>query len=174
MKPTLYIFAGLPGAGKTTVAQRVAQKQSAAYLRIDTVEQAIKDCCSIPVETEGYRLACRIAQENLAIGINVVVDSCNSVTETRNSFEGIARDCDSGFLNIEVVCSDTNEHRIRIETRTTSTGNIHFLTWEDVVSREYHEWDRERIVIDTAGKSVSDAFQELSRTMIHKMSKPNH
>ena len=37
---TLYIFAGLPGSGKTTLAQRLAQWLRCTYLRIDTVEQA--------------------------------------------------------------------------------------------------------------------------------------
>ncbi len=168
MKPTLYIFAGLPGAGKTTLAKRLAPTHNAAYLRIDTIEQAIKDYCSIALETEGYRLAYRIARENLSIGISVVVDSCNSITGTRNSFESIARDCNSYFLNIEVICSDTLEHKKRIEARTASTENMHFLTWEDVISREYHTWDRERIVIDTAGATVSDTFQELTRSIIKK------
>lgn len=111
MKPTLYIFAGLPGAGKTTLAHRVAQKENAAYLRIDTIENAITEYCGIPVETEGYGLAYRISRENLSIGISVVVDSCNSITQTRNAFESIAQDSKSNFLNIEIICSDTLEHK---------------------------------------------------------------
>ncbi len=62
MKPTLYILAGLPGAGKTTLARKCAQTQNAAYLRIDTIEQAMKDYFAISVETEGYCLAYRIAK----------------------------------------------------------------------------------------------------------------
>ncbi len=161
MKPKLYIFAGLPGAGKTTLARKLAQKQNAAYLRIDTLEQAIKDYCAISVEAEGYCLAYRIARENLSIGISVVVDSCNPITETRNAFEGIARDCNSDFLNIEILCSDTLEHKSRIESRSSSAVDMHSITWQDVVRRKNHAWDRDRLAIDTAGKSVSDAFQEL-------------
>jgi predicted kinase len=43
MKPTLFIFSGLPGSGKTTLSKRLAKAKNAVYLRIDTVEQAMKD-----------------------------------------------------------------------------------------------------------------------------------
>jgi predicted kinase len=38
----LIIFSGLPGSGKSTVAKIVAKRLGAVYLRVDTVEQAIR------------------------------------------------------------------------------------------------------------------------------------
>ena len=40
--PTLYIFAGLPASGKTTLAQLLAVELKAVHLRIDTIEQALR------------------------------------------------------------------------------------------------------------------------------------
>jgi DNA polymerase III delta prime subunit len=60
-QPALYIFSGLPGTGKSTLAQRLAGKLRCAYLRIDTIEQTIRDLCSFDVQEEGYRLAYRVA-----------------------------------------------------------------------------------------------------------------
>jgi predicted kinase len=57
IKPTLYILSGLPGTGKTTISQLLAQRITAVHLRIDTVEQALRDLCSVKVEGEGYRLS---------------------------------------------------------------------------------------------------------------------
>lgn len=38
----LIIFSGLPGSGKSTIAQALAKQLNALYLRIDTIEQAIR------------------------------------------------------------------------------------------------------------------------------------
>jgi predicted kinase len=79
----LYIFSGLPGTGKTTLSQKLAQHTSAVHIRIDTIEQGLRDLCSVNVVGEGYRLAYRIASDNLNLGISVVADSCNPINLTR-------------------------------------------------------------------------------------------
>ncbi|HEY6734138.1 MAG TPA: AAA family ATPase, partial [Roseiarcus sp.] len=39
----LIVFAGLPGTGKSSVARELAGKLDAVWLRIDSIEQAIRD-----------------------------------------------------------------------------------------------------------------------------------
>jgi predicted kinase len=151
--PTLYIFSGLPGTGKTTLSQALAKQISAVYLRIDTIEQAMKDLCSVNVQSEGYCLAYRIAADNLRLGISVVADSCNPIELTRSAWENVALDSNSRYINIEIVCSDKSEHRNRIETRASSIQGLMLPTWEDVENREFQPWSRDRIVINTSGTS---------------------
>jgi predicted kinase len=57
--PTLIAFAGLPGTGKTTIARELARRIGAVYLRIDTIEQALRASRSFAGEIEdaGYRAA---------------------------------------------------------------------------------------------------------------------
>ena len=158
---TLYILAGLPGTGKTTLARRLARRTGAAHLRIDTIEQALRDACSIDVQGEGYELARRIASDILQAGVSVVADSCNPIERTRREWERVAHEAEAKYVNIEVVCSDTQAHRERIETRATTVPGLRLPTWQEVEDREYHEWTVERIVLDTSFRSESECIDEL-------------
>src|SRR5690606_31588501 len=131
-RPTLVIFSGLPGSGKSTVAKAVARELNLPYLRIDTIEQGLRDLCGIRVEGEGYRIAYRIAADNLRLGSSVIADSCNPIELTRNEWEAVARDAGAEPLNVEVVCSDVGEHRRRVETRATEVPGLTLPTWEEV------------------------------------------
>jgi len=164
-EPTLYIFAGLPGSGKSTLAQAVARHYNAVYLRIDTVEQALRDLCSVNVQGEGYRLAYRIASDNLHLDRSVVADSCNPIELTRREWEQVAQESDVAYFNIEVVCSDSREHRRRIETRVAEVAGLQLPTWQDVQSREYHDWTVDRIIVDTAGRSAAECADVLLSTL---------
>lgn len=159
---TLFIFAGLPGTGKTTLSQRLAQRVQAVHLRIDSFEQGLRDLCSWQVLGEGYRLSYRIAADNLSLDIDVVADSCNPIEMTRKEWEQVAKDSNAAFTNIEVVCTDTTEHRRRIEqTRENNIPGLRLPSWTAVENREYHRWSQDRIVIDTAKKSEEECFDEL-------------
>lgn len=161
VQTSLYAFSGLPGAGKTTLAQRLAEHVQAVYLRIDTIEQALRDLCGTAVEGEGYGVAYRVAADNLRLGMSVVADSCNPIELTRDRWEALARDAQARCVNIEVICPDAQEHQRRVETRKPGAPGLVPLTWETVLHREYHPWTKERIIIDTSGKTENECFEEL-------------
>ena len=160
-EPTLYIFSGLPGSGKTTLSQLLARSLGAAYIRIDTIEQALRDLCAIEVQGEGYRLAYRVAFDSLSVGINVVADSCNPIELTRREWEQVALSSGVRYVNIEVTCSDKAEHRRRVEGPASTVLGLTMPTWQEIEGREYHEWSVDRVIIDTAGRSESDSHREL-------------
>ena len=160
MKPILFILSGLPASGKSTLAKLIAKEYNAVYLRIDTIEQGLRDLCDFDVEGEGYRLSYRIAIDNLKLGNNVVSDSCNPINLTRREWEEVADKNDSVFVNIEIVCSDKVEHRRRVEKRENEVEGLRLPTWQEVETREYHSWESERIIIDTANKTIEESFNE--------------
>jgi predicted kinase len=75
----LIIFGGRPGIGKTTIAREVASQLGALYVRIDLIEQAIRNSGTLspPLNDTGYRVAYAIAEDNLRLGRTVIADSVN-------------------------------------------------------------------------------------------------
>jgi predicted kinase len=57
----LYIFSGLPGTGKTSLSKALSVKLQAVYLRIDTIEQALKDNDFTNLYDQGYKIAFNLA-----------------------------------------------------------------------------------------------------------------
>lgn len=53
------------------------------YLRVDTIEQAIKNTICQEVGPEGYEIAYVLAVENLRLGASVVADSVNGKGPSR-------------------------------------------------------------------------------------------
>ena len=84
---------------------------------------------------------------------------------TREEWEAVALSHNALFVNIEIICSDPKEHRLRSETRQTDMKNLHLPTWQDIFKREYHPWEQEHIIIDTAHKSLHDSHIELENKL---------
>ena len=64
-------------------------------------------------------------------------------------------------VEVEITCLDPAEHRRRVATRTADIDGHRLPTWQEVVERDYQPWDRERIVIDTAGESAETSARKL-------------
>jgi predicted kinase len=140
----------------------LARQLGAVYLRIDSIEQAIRDfrAVSKPLDDAGYRIGYAVAEDNLRLGRTVVADSVNPLT--RDAWTGMASRVPVSAVEIEVICSDPNEHRRRVETRATDISGLRLPTWEEVISRQYHAWDREHFVIDTAARTVEQSVEMIN------------
>ena len=167
--PILYIFSGLPATGKSTLAKIISKKLKVFYIRIDTIEQGIRDLCNFNVQGEGYKLAYKIAEDNLKIGNSVISDQCNPIKITRNEWNEVAIKNDCKYINIEIICSNKEEHKNRIENRKTEIKNLRLPTWEEIMERKYELWDEEHIIVDTANKTIKECTEELMEKIKFEM-----
>ena len=159
--PTMLIsFGGLPGTGKTTIARELARDLTAVYLRVDWIEHSMRSA-GWPVEGEGYRVAHAVAEDNLRLGRIVVADSFNPWPQSRADWRAVAARTGVAMLDVEVVCSDAQEHRRRVTTRGADPAGQTLATWQDVVDSDYRAWDGERIVIDTARLTVEQCVSAI-------------
>src|SRR5688500_14775715 len=128
----LVILSGLPGVGKTTVASALARAAGAVHLRIDSIEQTLRDA-GWRVEAEGYAVAHAIAGDNLRLGRTVIADCVNPWPLTRAAWRDVADRANVRALDVEIVCSDRDEHRKRVESRVADIPNHVVPTWQDVL-----------------------------------------
>ena len=142
--------------GKSTIARELARRIGAVHVRIDSIEQALRDAGQT-VEDAGYRAAYAVAEDNLRLGHDVIADCVNPWPLTRAAWRAVADRAGVSSLEIEIVCSDPAEHRRRVEIRTTDVAGLRLPSWQDVIARDYRSWDGDRLVIDTARSSVDES-----------------
>jgi predicted kinase len=158
LPPVLVVFAGLPGTGKTTAARALAKRLGAVYLRIDTIEQAMKRGGITQVGAVGYMVAEAVATENLALGHGVVADCVNPVRVSREAWRGIARLGGARLVEILLICSDSAEHRQRVESRVADIAGHAVPDWASVTAHQFEPWDGAGQVLDTAGLTAAEVL----------------
>ena len=168
--PVLVVTAGLPGSGKSTIAEIVAGRLGATAISVDPIEAAILKAgidADQPTGLAAYLVAERMAEQVLVSGQSVIVDAVNAVEPARLQWRGLAERCGVKLSVIETVCSDAELHEERLAKRTGLTAAYAVEQSID----EYAEWkgaaaSLPRITLDTSrplGENVDAAFAFLER-----------
>jgi predicted kinase len=106
-----------------------------------------------------YRAAQAVAGDNLVLGHDVIGDCVNDSQTARDGWQDAGLRAGAEVRWLETVCGDPDEHRRRIETRTSDIPGFVLPDWQAVTAREYHSWDRDHLTIDTAQQTVADCVE---------------
>jgi len=140
----LVAMAGLPGTGKSTIGQVVASRLGIPVISVDPIETAILQAgiaADQPTGLAAYLVAEALTERVLVAGTGVMVDAVNAVTPAREQWVNLATRLGEPLRFIEVICSDPELHRSRIEGWRKSMPHIQ-LTWNAVEQSfdDYAEW----------------------------------
>jgi predicted kinase len=135
----------------------------AIHLRVDSVEAALsRSVLRIhQAEDAGYHAIAAVAKDNLLLGLDVIADTVNSISITRNLWASVAAEAAADLVNIEVVCDDQDVHRARVEARVSDLEGHAVPIWEKVLSREYEPWVDDRLVVDTSRFDVAECVDAI-------------
>lgn len=163
----LIVIGGLPAVGKTTLARLLAARIGAVHLRVDTIEQAIvrSGLTRHPVGPAGYVVGQALAEEHLRQGLTVIAESVNPLAVTRDAWRQTAVRAGVSAVEVEVVCSDQDEHRRRVASRSVDIPDLPLPNWQQIVAREYEPWNRALVVVDTAGQEPEESLALVLRAV---------
>lgn len=151
-RPVLICLSGLPGTGKSTVARNLAARSGALWLRLDRIEQAMRasHMRTDDLADGGYAAAGAMAGAALEQGYSVIADCVNPITLTRTAWQAVSAAAGARHLDVELVCSDAEAHRRRVETRQPEVVGLRLPDWQAVQARDYEPWSVPVLRLDSA------------------------
>ncbi|MFO0551586.1 MAG: AAA family ATPase [Polyangiaceae bacterium] len=162
----LIVLSGLPGTGKSELANHLSRALGAPVFSVDPIESAIvRAGISRSFETglAAYLVVEALARSELLLGRSVIVDAVNSVEAARDMWRSLARESRAELGIIECRCSDSGLHRARLASRQRGLA-IDEPTWRDVERRasEWTAWSERVFVADSIAPSPENAERALA------------
>ena len=152
----LIVFSGLPGTGKSTLAEAMGKDLGIVVFAKDWLEATLVRSGLLassedrPLGFAGYELLTVLAERQLMLGQSVILESVAASQTIRNSWRHLAERYGANHRVIECICSDESLHRSRLQGRQRNIPGWHELEWSEVerVRQYYSPWEGERLALD--------------------------
>lgn len=164
-RPTLIVFVGLPGVGKSTASAYTADQRSIPRYRSDEVRKALfpEPSYSEAETAATYDELLRRARSDLEAGSDAVVDATFCDRRFRDQAAATAREAGATATFVHVTCPDDVVHE-RLERRS---GSVSDADWDVYLQlkRSFDPIDHEHVEIDNAG-SIAETERQLDRLVL--------
>ncbi|MEM1076976.1 MAG: AAA family ATPase [Pseudomonadota bacterium] len=152
-------LSGVPGVGKSTIARAFAGETGALWLRVDHVEQAMRES---HIQTDdladgGYAALQAVAAAALEHGFDVLAHSLNPIQLTQVAWRAATAEKNGRHLDVELSFSDKAAHRQRVEIRASDVPGRALSDWPAVLDRRYEPFTSADLQLDTGALTVAKA-----------------
>jgi predicted kinase len=167
---TLIVMRGYPGTGKSTIARAISAALHAPLIDRDILRQKAVDIFgNLPhVGRFSYELMFALTEEQLSLGLSVVVDTPLTYRTTYEQAKELAQTFHAPMLVVHCQCSPEVQKR-RLEGRVGKVSEFQITTWEEWMQWKprFEDFDDEGCIIDTSNP-LDDSLAKVIRT-IHEL-----
>lgn len=164
-RPSLLVYCGLPGVGKSIASAYTADHLPAERHRSDEVRKELFPAPSYTAAESAatYDELLERARSDLESGENVVLDATFQSKENRDRAAAIADEADADALFVHVTCSlEVVEERL--ENRTDTISDAEFE--QHLQLREsFDPIERDHVVVDNSG-TIEETREQLERSVL--------
>jgi predicted kinase len=163
MQPAFVIFSGLPGTGKSVLADRLARELRWPLLRIDDIAAcmpASSDRETFAFWDQAIAALLLLAESQLKLGVSVIADSVFMDLD-RFHARAIARETGARFLPVHTFVSDEGVWEQRVAGRHAASDPADGVaSWEQVRRQQngYRPWESGTALFADAVQPLEENF----------------
>ena len=151
----LAVFSGVPGVGKSTLADAVGRTLGLPVFAGDWLLGSLTPFGGQYLDRRleiGAEMLTTLALRQLSLGQSAILDFPVEDPATRTRWRSLADRASARFSVVVCVCSDRQAHQARLEGRTRGIPGWHDAgSWANVEKRlaEFAPWDGDVLTVDT-------------------------
>ena len=164
--PVAILVAGVPGTGKSTLAEGLARELRAAVFSMDWQLGALTPFRVVTNENQtplAEMMVVGALARQLQLGLDVVLDVTGHDVEARQRYRRVTESLGARFVGVECVCSDPQVHRSRVEGRDRGIpGWRPTVPWEHVLRMRglWEDWPEQHLVMDAAEQDAETMLKQ--------------
>jgi adenylate kinase family enzyme len=151
------LVCGVPGVGKSTLAEEIAKSLDLPLFSKDKLEASLVENGLVRTEQlngVGYTLLKNLVNEHLSRQQSIIIDLIADKNRVLDLWpELLTKD----LVAIECICTDKLVHKSRIESRQRNITGWYELNWTEIedISAKYSPLVSDRLILDTTNGDSS-------------------